>query len=115
MLRRYSSLSTEMPWSILLLEGHDDQDGSVRLNLGYEESDDYEETLAEYALYRASMFKAHCRASELRVLHCLDSATHCWLVKALKTGSNDYHPHILSTLCVDGLQLIQWKTVFNYG
>ncbi len=103
MLRRYSSLSTEMPWSILLLEGHDDQDGSVRLNLGYEESDDYEETLAEYALYRASMFKAHCRASELRVLHCLDSATHCWLVKALKTGSNDYQPHILSTLCVDGL------------
>ncbi len=72
MLRRYSSLSTEMPWSILLLEGHDDQDGSVR-PLGYE-SDDYEET--GHALYRASMFKAYCRAPDLRVLRCLDSATH---------------------------------------
>lgn len=43
-----------MPWSMLLLEGHDDQDDFVQPYLGYE-LDDYEET--GDALYGASVFK----------------------------------------------------------
>ncbi|PBK76411.1 hypothetical protein ARMSODRAFT_969128 [Armillaria solidipes] len=42
------------PWSMLLLEGHDDKDDLVRPYLGYG-SDDYEET--GHALYGASVFK----------------------------------------------------------
>ncbi|KAK0184596.1 hypothetical protein F5146DRAFT_1125577 [Armillaria mellea] len=66
------------PWSMLLLEGHDDQDGFVLPYLG-SESDDYEET--RHVLYGASVFKAFCRAPELLVVYRLDSSMRCWLVR----------------------------------
>ncbi len=56
---------------MLLLEGNGDQDGFVQPYLGYE-ADDYEEI--RHALYGASVFKAYCRAPELRVVYRLDSA-----------------------------------------
>lgn len=65
------------PWSVLLLEDHDDQDGFMRPYLG-SESDDHEET--RHALYGASVFKAYCRAPELVVFYRRGSAVHCWLL-----------------------------------
>ncbi len=59
---------------MLLLDGYGDQDGFVQPYRGYE-SDDYEEP--GHALYGTSVFKAYCRAPELRVVYRLDSAVYC--------------------------------------
>ncbi|PBK76419.1 hypothetical protein ARMSODRAFT_225625 [Armillaria solidipes] len=86
------------PWSMLLLEGYDDQDGFVQPYLGHE-SDDYEET--RHALYGASVFKAYCRAPELMVVYRLDSAMRCWLVRddgPIPDGTSNDLDQVIPTL-----------------
>ncbi|KAG7451967.1 uncharacterized protein BT62DRAFT_1031457 [Guyanagaster necrorhizus] len=65
------------PWSMLRLEGHNDQDVSVRPYLGYE-SDDHEDI--EYALCGASVFKAYCRGPKLVMVYLHDPARSWWLI-----------------------------------
>ncbi|KAK0224556.1 hypothetical protein EDD85DRAFT_1027690 [Armillaria nabsnona] len=55
------------PWSMLLLEGYDNQDDFVQPYWGYESDG-------------ASVFKVYYRAPELRVVYRLDSAVYYWLV-----------------------------------
>ncbi|KAK0430862.1 hypothetical protein EV421DRAFT_2041547 [Armillaria borealis] len=64
------------PWSLLLLEGHGNQDVSVLPYLAGK-SDDYEDT--EDVLYVASVFRAYCRAPKLRVVYnCTYGPSRCW-------------------------------------